>query len=54
MTQGLHPLEGSLGQLALLLGALSHLVHKHRHRLSVGLSLSPVQTPYPRLLLGVW
>lgn len=37
MPQGLHALEGSLGQLGLLLCALRYLVHEHRHRLSIGL-----------------
>ena len=38
MTQGLHSLESSLGQLCLLLCPLSQLVHEHRHRLSGGLT----------------
>lgn len=37
VTQGLHPLESSLGELGLLLCSLRELVEKHRHRLSVGL-----------------
>lgn len=37
VTQGLHTFEGCLGQLGLLLCPLCNLVHKNRHRLSIGL-----------------
>lgn len=37
VTQGLHTFEGCLGQLGLLLCPLCNLVHKDRHRLSIGL-----------------
>lgn len=37
VTQGLHTFEGCFGQLGLLLCPLCNLVHKDRHRLSIGL-----------------